>query len=53
MRNNSSCCSKALPRPIAVGKFIKERLNHRPLKCLDFQTPTMVFSQLDPGAFDT
>ena len=24
--------------------FIKERLNHRPRKCLDFQTPAMVFS---------
>ena len=29
--------------------FIKERLNHRPRKCLDFQTPAMVFFQLDPG----
>ena len=25
--------------------FIKERLNHRPRKCLDFKTPDMVFSQ--------
>ena len=29
--------------------FIKERLNHRPRKCLDFQMPAMVFSQLKPG----
>ena len=25
--------------------FVKERLNDRPRKCLDFQSPTMVFSQ--------
>ena len=25
--------------------FVKERLNHRPRKCLDFQSPSMVFSQ--------
>lgn len=29
--------------------FIKERLNHRPRKCLDFKTPDMVFSQLHLG----
>ena len=29
--------------------FVKERLNHRPRKCLDFQSSDMVFSQLDPG----
>ena len=29
--------------------FIKERLNHRPRKCLDFKTPDMVFSKLHPG----
>lgn len=29
--------------------FIIERLNHRPRKCLDFLTPAMVFSLLDPG----
>ena len=29
--------------------FIKERLNHRPRKCLDFQPPSVVFSQLVPG----
>jgi IS30 family transposase len=29
--------------------FIYERLNHRPRKCLDFLTPAMVFSHLDPG----
>ena len=29
--------------------FVKERLNHRPRKCLDFQVPAMVFSQLSPG----
>ena len=29
--------------------FIKERLNHRPRKCLDFLTPAVVFSQLQPG----
>lgn len=29
--------------------FIKERLNHRPRKCLDFKTPAMVFSQPHPG----
>jgi len=25
--------------------FVRERLNHRPRKCLDFKTPAMVFSQ--------
>ena len=29
--------------------FVKERLNDRPRKCLDFQAPHMVFSELDPG----
>ena len=29
--------------------FVKERLNDRPRKCLDFQAPSMVFSQLSPG----
>ena len=29
--------------------FIKERLNDRPRKCLDFLAPAMVFSQLSPG----
>ncbi len=29
--------------------FIRERLNQRPRKCLDFQTPAMVFSQVEPG----
>ena len=29
--------------------FVKERLNDRPRKCLDFQAPSVVFSQLDPG----
>jgi IS30 family transposase len=29
--------------------FVKERLNARPRKCLDFQVPTMVFSQTLPG----
>jgi IS30 family transposase len=29
--------------------FVKERLNDRPRKCLDFQAPAMVFSQLSPG----
>ena len=29
--------------------FVRERLNTRPRKCLDFQTPLMVFSNLDPG----
>ena len=29
--------------------FIKERLNDRPRKCLDFQAPHMVFSQVSPG----
>ena len=29
--------------------FVKERLNHRPRKCLDFLAPNMVFSQLSPG----
>ncbi|MEA1926597.1 MAG: IS30 family transposase, partial [Candidatus Auribacterota bacterium] len=29
--------------------FVKESLNHRPRKCLDFQTPLTVFSQLQPG----
>jgi IS30 family transposase len=29
--------------------FVKERLNDRPRKCLDFLTPHMVFSQLSPG----
>ncbi len=29
--------------------FVKERLNDRPRKCLDFQAPHMVFSQLSPG----
>ena len=37
--------------PITTGQlvFVKERLNHRPRKCLDFQTPLTVFSQLQPG----
>ena len=29
--------------------FVKERLNGRPRKCLDFQPPSMVFSQLSLG----
>ena len=29
--------------------FVKERLNDRPRKCLDFQAPAMVFSQLSSG----
>ena len=29
--------------------FVMERLNDRPRKCLDFRTPHMVFSELDPG----
>jgi len=29
--------------------FVKERLNDRPRKCLDFLAPSMVFSQLSPG----
>lgn len=29
--------------------FVKERLNDRPRKCLDFQAPAVVFSQLSPG----
>lgn len=29
--------------------FVKERLNSRPRKCLDFQDPLMVFSNLEPG----
>ena len=29
--------------------FVKERLNHRPRKCLDFQPPTMVFSLYPSG----
>ena len=29
--------------------FVKERLNDRPRKCLDFQSPKMVFSQISPG----
>ena len=29
--------------------FVKERLNDRPRKCLDFQAPAMVFSKLSPG----
>jgi IS30 family transposase len=29
--------------------FIKERLNDRPRKCLDFLAPHMVFSQYSPG----
>lgn len=29
--------------------FVKERLNHRPRKCLGFKTPKMVFSQLSSG----
>jgi transposase, IS30 family len=29
--------------------FVKERLNDRPRKCLDFQAPAMVFSQVSPG----
>ncbi len=33
--------------------FIKERLNHRPRKCLDFQTPAMVFSHPQPVALTT
>jgi IS30 family transposase len=33
--------------------FVKERLNHRPRKCLDFQTPQMVFSILIPKNWTT
>jgi IS30 family transposase len=33
--------------------FVKERLNDRPRKCLDFLTPHMVFSQLSPVALET
>ena len=29
--------------------FVKERLNDRPRKCLDFQAPAIVFSQVSPG----
>ena len=29
--------------------FVKERLNNRPRKCLDFQAPSVVFSQVSPG----
>ena len=29
--------------------FIRERLNQRPRKCLDFLMPAMVFSETDPG----
>ena len=29
--------------------FVKERLNDRPRKCLDFLAPAMVFSQVSPG----
>jgi IS30 family transposase len=29
--------------------FVKERLNDRPRKCLDFQAPAMVFSHVSPG----
>ena len=29
--------------------FVKDRLNDRPRKCLDFQSPNMVFSQISPG----
>ena len=29
--------------------FVKERLNARPRKCLDFQAPAVVFSQPPPG----
>ena len=29
--------------------FVNERLNDRPRKCLDFQAPAMVFSQLLSG----
>ena len=29
--------------------FVKERLNHRPRKCLDYQAPIMVFSQSQSG----
>jgi transposase, IS30 family len=29
--------------------FVNERLNYRPRKCLDFQAPVMVFSQLSSG----
>ena len=29
--------------------FVKERLNDRPRKCLDFQAPAMVFSHISPG----
>jgi IS30 family transposase len=29
--------------------FVKERLNDRPRKCLDFLTPAMVFSEQHPG----
>jgi len=28
---------------------VKERLNDRPRKCLDFLSPQMVFSRVDPG----
>jgi len=28
---------------------VKERLNDRPRKCHDFQSPQMVFSRIDPG----
>ena len=33
--------------------FVKQRLNARPRKCLDFQTPDMVFSDHHPVALDT
>jgi len=33
--------------------FVKERLNSRPRKCLDFQVPAMVFSQHHTVALDT
>ena len=33
--------------------FIKERLNHRPRKCLDFKTPDMVFFNYIPVALET
>ena len=29
--------------------FVKERLNDRPRKCLDFQAPAVVFSLVNPG----